>query len=103
MLSHLQKLWKPDDRLWTPATRIVECVGRGVHDGINLLVMRRNRRGGPYVQSSIRCGPNSVHAYIAHKDGGWTPQALADTMLPAFKSALYPLDRSQDVFNWEPL
>ena len=21
----------------------------------------------------------------------------------AFKSALYPLDRSQDVFNWEPL
>jgi len=40
---------------------------------------------------------------VAHKDGGWTPQAIADTMLPAFKSALYPLDRSQDVFNWEPL
>jgi len=40
---------------------------------------------------------------VAHKDGGWTPQALAETMLPAFKSALYPLDRSQDVFNWEPL
>ena len=35
---------------------------------------------------------------VAHKDGGWTPQALAETMLPAFKSALYPLDRSQDVF-----
>ena len=40
---------------------------------------------------------------VAHKDGGWTPQSLAETMLPAFKSALYPLDRSQDVFNWEPL
>ena len=40
---------------------------------------------------------------VAHKDGGWSPQDLADTMLPAFKSALYPLDRSQDVFNWEPL
>jgi NAD(P)-dependent dehydrogenase (short-subunit alcohol dehydrogenase family) len=40
---------------------------------------------------------------VAHKDGGWTPQAIADTMLPAFKSAFYPLDRSQDVFNWEPL
>ena len=40
---------------------------------------------------------------VAHKDGGWTPQAIAETMLPAFKGALYPLDRSQDVFNWEPL
>ncbi|HEU0058744.1 MAG TPA: SDR family oxidoreductase [Hyphomicrobiaceae bacterium] len=40
---------------------------------------------------------------VAHKDGGWTPQSIADTMLPAFKSAFYPLDRSQDVFNWEPL
>ena len=25
---------------------------------------------------------------VAHKDGGWTPQAIAETMLPAFKSAL---------------
>ena len=40
---------------------------------------------------------------VAHKDGGLTPQAIAETMLPAFKGALYPLDRSQDVFNWEPL
>ena len=40
---------------------------------------------------------------VAHKDGGWTPQAIADTVLPAFRSALYPLERSQDVFNWEPL
>jgi NAD(P)-dependent dehydrogenase (short-subunit alcohol dehydrogenase family) len=40
---------------------------------------------------------------VAHRDGGWTPQAIAETMLPAFRSAFYPLDRSQDVFNWEPL
>jgi NAD(P)-dependent dehydrogenase (short-subunit alcohol dehydrogenase family) len=40
---------------------------------------------------------------VAHKDGGWTPQSIAETMLPAFKSGFYPLDRSQDVFNWEPL
>jgi NAD(P)-dependent dehydrogenase (short-subunit alcohol dehydrogenase family) len=39
----------------------------------------------------------------AHRDGGWTPQALAETMLPAFKPSFYPLDRSADVFNWEPL
>ena len=40
---------------------------------------------------------------VAHRDGGWTVGAIADTLLPAFRSALYPLDRSQDVFNWEPL
>jgi NAD(P)-dependent dehydrogenase (short-subunit alcohol dehydrogenase family) len=40
---------------------------------------------------------------VAHKDGGWTARSIAETMLPAFKSAFYPLDRSQDVFNWEPL
>ncbi len=40
---------------------------------------------------------------VAHKDGGWTPQAIAETMLPAFKGSLYPLDVSADVFNWEPL
>jgi NAD(P)-dependent dehydrogenase (short-subunit alcohol dehydrogenase family) len=40
---------------------------------------------------------------VAHKDGGWTAQAIAETMLPAFKGAFYPLDVSADVFNWEPL
>jgi NAD(P)-dependent dehydrogenase (short-subunit alcohol dehydrogenase family) len=40
---------------------------------------------------------------VAHKDGGWTPHSIAETILPAFRSAFYPLDRSQDVFNWEPL
>jgi NAD(P)-dependent dehydrogenase (short-subunit alcohol dehydrogenase family) len=39
----------------------------------------------------------------AHKDGGWTPETIAETVLPAFKSSFYPLDRSADVFNWEPL
>jgi NAD(P)-dependent dehydrogenase (short-subunit alcohol dehydrogenase family) len=40
---------------------------------------------------------------VAHKDGGWSVRAIADTVLPAFQSAFYPLERSQDVFNWEPL
>ena len=39
----------------------------------------------------------------AHKDGGWSPEDIAATMLPAFQSGFYPLDRSADVFNWEPL
>ncbi len=40
---------------------------------------------------------------VAHRDGGWTVEAITETLLPAFRSAFYPLDRSQDVFNWEPL
>lgn len=39
----------------------------------------------------------------AHRDGGWTPQAIAETMLPAFKPDFYPLDRSADIFSWDPL
>jgi len=39
----------------------------------------------------------------AHRDGGWTPETLAETMLPAFRPSLYPLERSADVFNWDPL
>src|SRR5207245_1831253 len=33
----------------------------------------------------------------AHRDGGWTPEALAETMLPAFRPSFYPLDRSADI------
>ncbi len=35
-----------------------------------------------------------------HRRGGWTPQALAEEMLPAFAPDFYGLDRSADVFSW---
>ena len=38
-----------------------------------------------------------------HRDGGWTPRTLADQMLPAFRSDLYDLDVSADVFPWDPV
>ena len=38
-----------------------------------------------------------------HRDGGWTPKALADQMLPAFRNDLYDLDVSADVFPWDPV
>lgn len=34
---------------------------------------------------------------------GWTPESLAQHMAPAFKSSFYPLDRSADVFSWDPV
>lgn len=38
-----------------------------------------------------------------HRSDGWTPQDLAQTMLPAFKDSFYPLARSADVFSWEAI
>jgi NAD(P)-dependent dehydrogenase (short-subunit alcohol dehydrogenase family) len=34
---------------------------------------------------------------------GWTPQTLAEHMLPAMKPSFYPLERSGDVFSWDPV
>ena len=34
---------------------------------------------------------------------GWTPQSIASHALPALKASFYPLDRSADVFTWDPV
>jgi NAD(P)-dependent dehydrogenase (short-subunit alcohol dehydrogenase family) len=38
-----------------------------------------------------------------HRAGGWTPEALAEHALPALRASFYALDRSQDVFSWDPV
>lgn len=38
-----------------------------------------------------------------HTDQGWTPESIADRAMPAFKPSFYKLDRSQDVFDWDPV
>jgi NAD(P)-dependent dehydrogenase (short-subunit alcohol dehydrogenase family) len=40
---------------------------------------------------------------LVHRAGGWTPEALAEEALGAFRPSFYPLDRSSDVFNWDPI
>jgi NAD(P)-dependent dehydrogenase (short-subunit alcohol dehydrogenase family) len=37
------------------------------------------------------------------RSDGWTPQTLAEHMLPAMKASFYPLERSGDVFSWDPV
>ena len=37
------------------------------------------------------------------REQGWTPQSRAEHMLPAFKNSFFPLDRSADVFCWDPV
>ncbi len=39
----------------------------------------------------------------AHRSEGWTPQTVLDTAFPAMEASFYALDRSQDVFSWDPI
>ncbi len=38
-----------------------------------------------------------------HAGEGWTPQTVAERAIPAMRSHFYKLDRSQDVFDWDPV
>jgi len=38
-----------------------------------------------------------------HRGEGWSPQAIADHAMPALQGSFMPLDRSGDVFNWDPV
>ena len=38
-----------------------------------------------------------------HRAEGWTPKTIAEHAMPALRTGFYPLERSQDVFSWDPL
>jgi len=38
-----------------------------------------------------------------HRDGGWSADAIAEHAMPALRANFYPLDRSPDVFSWDPV
>jgi len=38
-----------------------------------------------------------------HRSDGWTPETIAEHAAPALRSAMLPLDRSADVFSWDPI
>ncbi len=38
-----------------------------------------------------------------HRAGGWTPETIGEVAIPAMKAHFYALDRSQDVFSWDPI
>jgi len=39
----------------------------------------------------------------AHRGEGWTVQACLDVALPMMTPSFYPLDKSRDVFSWDPV
>ena len=38
-----------------------------------------------------------------HRSEGWTPDTMAQHMLPALERNFFPLDRSADIFSWDPV
>lgn len=38
-----------------------------------------------------------------HRDQGWTPEGVLEAALPMMRPAFFPLDRSADVFTWDPI
>jgi len=39
----------------------------------------------------------------AHCSEGWTPESVLDSALPMLQAGFFPLDRSGDVFTWDPM
>jgi NAD(P)-dependent dehydrogenase (short-subunit alcohol dehydrogenase family) len=38
-----------------------------------------------------------------HKGNGWTIDSIFETAMPALEKDMYPLDKSGDVFSWDPI
>ena len=38
-----------------------------------------------------------------HRAEGWTPETIASHLVPALRSSFAPLDRSPEVFSWDPI
>ena len=38
-----------------------------------------------------------------HRQEGWTAKSLAEHGIPALKASFVPMDRSADVFSWDPI
>jgi len=39
----------------------------------------------------------------AHTADGWTPETIVERVLPAFEASYFPLVKSHQVFNWDPV
>ena len=40
---------------------------------------------------------------VIHRSDGWTPAKIAEQLKGAFASSFTPLERSGDVFSWDPI
>jgi len=38
-----------------------------------------------------------------HRGEGWTPESIAAHAMPALRASFVPMERSGDVFSWDPV
>jgi hypothetical protein len=38
-----------------------------------------------------------------HRGEGWTAETIAEHAIPALRGSFYPLEKSTDVFSWDPV
>jgi NAD(P)-dependent dehydrogenase (short-subunit alcohol dehydrogenase family) len=38
-----------------------------------------------------------------HRSEGWTPETISEHAIPALRASLVPLDKTADVFSWDPV
>ena len=38
-----------------------------------------------------------------HRSDGWTAETIASELLPALKPSFHPLQRSTEIFSWDPI
>ncbi len=54
-------------------------------------------------QNEIMLMSQSRPLRSVHRGEGWTPQTIAEHAIPALKPSFYPLERSTEVFSWDPI
>ncbi|MCW5656519.1 MAG: SDR family oxidoreductase [Burkholderiaceae bacterium] len=70
------------------------CSDAGAHVSGQVFAVRNN-------EIFLMSQPRPIRS--VHRGEGWTPEMVAQHALPALQASFYPLDRSQDVFSWEPI
>ena len=56
-----------------------------------------------HLWAAMRSMSQSRPVRSVHRAEGWTPELIVEHAAPALKPSLYPLDRSQDAFAWDPV
>ena len=55
----------------------------------------------PYIEAY---SPDLLAELRGMQEGsGWTPESVVDHAFPAMSTMFYPLDRSADIFSWDPV
>ncbi len=85
-------------KLLTPESiaPLAVCLGSDLAKGVSgqIFAVRRN-------EVFLMSQPRPIRSM--HRGEGWTPEALAEHAMPAFRQSFIPLERSTNVFSWDPV